>query len=258
MFPDAIKGFILLGCIFIPLEMGFALHKQTLFRAGWLTDATYFLIGHFVGRLAGAASLFVALSWLYQIINTELQNRIAQQPILLQLIEVILIADIGYYIAHRLLHEVPFLWRFHAIHHSIEYLDWLATVRVHPGDQVFTKLFQMVPVYLLGFSAKTLGIYALFSAAIAFYIHANIRLRSGCLKWLIATPEFHHWHHAKVPHIGNTNFAAQCPLVDLCFGTLYLPSRKMPEKYGISEPVPGGYVAQLFYPFKGRSLKNAK
>ncbi|NES98371.1 MAG: sterol desaturase family protein [Desertifilum sp. SIO1I2] len=209
------------------------------------------MIGHFVGRLAGGLSLFFVLSGLHHLVSSDLQNYIAQQPLFLQLTEAILVADFSYYIAHRLLHEVPFLWRFHAVHHSIEYLDWLATVRVHPADQIFTKLCQMIPIYWMGFSTQTLGIYALFSAAIAFYIHANIRLRVGSLKWLLATPEFHHWHHAKVPEVGNKNFAAQCPLFDLILGTLYLPRREMPQKYGIPEQVPLGYLAQLLYPFKG-------
>ncbi|NJO19724.1 MAG: sterol desaturase family protein [Spirulinaceae cyanobacterium RM2_2_10] len=159
-----------------------------------------------------------------------------------------LFAELGYYWAHWLLHHVPWLWRFHAVHHSSEQLDWLSTVRVHPVDQVFTKTFQLVPIFLLGFSVETLGLYALFSSAIAFFIHANLRWRFGWFNWLLVTPEFHHWHHADEAQAHNKNLAAQCSLVDRLFGSFYLPRRR-PRLYGIPESVPQAYWQQLIYPF---------
>ncbi len=257
MFPEIIKGFIVLFFIFVPLERVFSLHKQKIFRSGWGTDITYFFIGHFVGRAGMAISVLITFSVLSQLINPALQSRVATQSVCLQFLEAVIIADMGYYIAHKLLHTVPWLWKFHAVHHSVEYMDWLATMRVHPFDQIFTKTFQMIPLYLLGFSEVTFGIYAIFSSVIAFLIHANFRLKFRVLKWVIATPEFHHWHHSKIPRVHNKNFAAQFPLLDLLFGTLYLSTNKIPKQYGISECVPIGYLEQIVYPFK-RSLENAK
>jgi len=251
MFPELVKGFIVLFFIFVPLERVFSLHKQKIFRTGWRTDTGYFFIGHFFGRAGTAVSVFITFSLLDQLINPTLQNRIADQPVWLQFVEAVVIADIGYYLAHKLLHTNPWLWKFHAVHHSIEQMDWLATVRVHPFDQIFTKTGQMIPLYFLGVTPETLGVYALFSAAIAFFIHANFRVKFGVLRWVIATPEFHHWHHSQVPRVHNKNFAAQLPLLDWLFGTLYLPTRKMPHKYGVSELVPAGYLGQMLYPFRG-------
>lgn len=94
-----------------------------------------------------------------------------------------------------------------AIHHSVEYMDWLAAVRVHPLDQIFTKIFQCVPLYLLGFKTEVFAIYFLFSAALAFFIHSNIRLRFPLLKWCFVTPEFHHWHHSTQRDTYQKNFA---------------------------------------------------
>jgi len=248
MVPEVLKGFVLLALIFGPLEQLCGLRHQKLWRSGWATDTFYYFSGYFVGRLGAGLALWLAMHGVAWGIPPTWQSAIAAQPTGLQLIEAVVIADAGYYLAHRLLHTVPLLWRFHAIHHSVEQMDWLATVRVHPLDQIFTKLFQMVPLYALGFSAKTFVSYALFSAAIAFLIHSNLRLRFGPLRWLVATPEFHHWHHSYDPQIKNCNLAAQLPLIDWLFGSLHCPAKARPRTFGISDPVPEGYLGQFFYP----------
>ena len=124
MLPEIVKGFVILACIFIPLERIFSLHKQKIFRLGWATDATYFFTGHFIGR-SGAIVVTVILSLMTNLLNPELQSKVASQPVWLQLAEAVIVSDMAYYIAHRLLHEVPWLWQFHAVHHSIEHMDWL-------------------------------------------------------------------------------------------------------------------------------------
>lgn len=250
MLPEIVKGFIILACIFIPLETIFSLHKQKIFRLGWATDATYFFTGHFIGRF-GAIVVTVTLSLMTNFINPELQSKVASQPVWLQFAEAIIVSDLAYYIAHRLLHEVPWLWQFHAVHHSIEHMDWLAAVRVHPCEQLFTQICKIMPLVWLGFAKETFVVYALYSAAIAFLIHANITLRFGVLKWFVATPQFHRWHHSKIPKINNKNFAVQLPLLDLLFGTLYMPAGKRPRKYGVSDRLPASYLGQLLYPFLG-------
>jgi len=257
MIPEFIKVFILLVLIFVPLERLLALHKQPIFRAGWRTDATYFFIGYFISRLGVVISVFITFSLGSEVINPVLQGKIAAQPIGFQFFEAVVIADLGYYFAHKLLHTNSWLWRFHAVHHSIEQMDWLATVRVHPCDQIFTKVCQMIPLLWLGFTREVLGGYFIFSAAVAFLIHANLRVKFGWLRWVVATPEFHHWHHSEVPRVYNKNFAAQLPLLDWLFGTLYMPVREMPREYGISDVVPVGYVEQMIYPFK-RGGKNER
>ncbi len=250
MIADVIKGFIVLFIVFVPLERLFPLHQQKTFRHEWLTDATYYLTGFFIGRVGTAVCIALALLLAGGNANSELQRWVSSQPIACQFIAAVVIADVGYYWAHRLLHTVPWLWQFHAIHHSIEEMDWLAAVRVHPVDQIFTKVLQMVPLYWLGFSVQTFGLFALFSAAIAFYVHANTRLKAGYFRWLVATPEFHHWHHANQPGVRNKNLSAQLPLMDFLFGTLYMPSGQHPIRYGIPYRIPSGYFKQLITPFQ--------
>ncbi|TIU26733.1 MAG: sterol desaturase family protein, partial [Mesorhizobium sp.] len=148
-------------------------------------------------------------------------SAVSSQPLWLQLIEIIVIADVGLYWAHRAFHAVPFLWRFHAIHHSIEELDWLAGHRIHPVDQILTKSVSLVPVFLLGFSNSAIALFALIFQAHALLLHANVRLNIGPIRWLIASPQFHHWHHANERAAYDKNFAAQLSFIDKLFGTMY-------------------------------------
>ena len=165
---------------------------------------------------------------------------------------VLLVADLVQYWTHRAYHEIPFLWRFHAVHHSSEHLDWVAASRLHPLDQTFIRVCGILPVYLLGFSKETFGALIAFEGLLAIFIHANVRWRFGWLEWLIATPAFHHWHHANENHeTSNKNFSGLLPWVDWIFGTFYLP-KKYPAKYGINEKMPDDYLGQMARPFKPR------
>lgn len=250
---EVIKGFFILCLILIPIEMIFPLHQQKTLRKGWGTDVIYFFFGHFIGK-AGLAFCAVLIAYLLKgLINPELQRLVTSQPVGLQLLEAILIADIGYYTAHRLAHTIPWLWKFHAVHHSIETMDWLAAIRVHPFDQIFTKTFQLIPLYLLGFSKEIFAFFFLFGAFEAFFIHSNLRFRYGWLRWIISTPQFHHWHHSADTRAFDKNFAAQLPILDLIFGTLYMPGGKLPDSYGIVDPVPSQFIGQMIYPFRRKA-----
>src|SRR5262249_24387207 len=147
------------------------------------------------------------------------------QPIWLQAIEVVVIADAGFYLAHRAFHAIPVLWKFHSIHHSIEEMDWLAAHRVHPVDQILTISASLLPVYALGFSPTALAIYAITYKWQSMLIHSNTRLGFGPLKWIFASPQFHHWHHANERQAHDKNFAAQLVLIDCLAGTLFMPNR---------------------------------
>ncbi|MBF2029016.1 MAG: sterol desaturase family protein [Oscillatoriales cyanobacterium C42_A2020_001] len=258
MIADVIKGFIILFVVFVPLERLFPLHQQKTFRREWATDATYYLTGFFIGRAGTVICIALAVLLADGTANSELQKWVSSQPIAWQFVEAMVIADVGYYLGHRLMHTVPWLWQFHTIHHSIEEMDWLAAVRVHPVDQLFTKLLQMIPLYWLGFSAQTFALFVLFSAAIAFCIHANTHLTLGPFKWVVATPEFHHWHHANQPGVRNKNLAAQLPLMDFLFGTLYMPPGQRPIRYGIPYSIPTNYFKQLMVPFERLATRHRR
>lgn len=106
--------------------------------------------------VVGAAMLLAQ-----RFVPEALTAAVQSQPVWLQAIEALLIADIGFYLAHRAFHAVPFLWRLHAIHHSIEEMDRLAAHRVQPVDQILTKSASFLPLFALGFSAEAVLIYVL-------------------------------------------------------------------------------------------------
>src|SRR3954464_11208500 len=152
MLMEWLKGFALMALIFISLERVLALHpEQKIFRRGWLNDLVYQVVnGHIIGVSLGLVVVVVILiaGWL---VPASFQAAVAAQPYWLQLIEIIVVADLRFYLAHLTFHAVPALWKFHAVHHSIEELDWLAAARVHPADQIITKGCSLLPVFSLGF-----------------------------------------------------------------------------------------------------------
>jgi sterol desaturase/sphingolipid hydroxylase (fatty acid hydroxylase superfamily) len=244
-------GFLVLFLVFVPLERLFALRKQKIFRRHFGRDLLHFLVNKLLIQLGLFLVLGLLVRLLERLVSAEFQARVAAQPGWVQLLEAVLIADLGGYLGHRLNHRIPWLWRFHAIHHSIEEMDWLAAARLHPVDQIVTRTLAIVPLYLLGFSKETFGAYLGLATLWAIFIHANVRFRFGFLKYLFATPEYHHWHHSAEPEARDKNFSGQLPLLDLLFGSFYLPERR-PQHYGIEEPVPAGYLKQLLHPFRPR------
>lgn len=253
--PDVIKGILVLVFVFLPIEKALAVHHQKLFREGWFTDLCYYFSGYFIGH--GTTKLLIVFVLLGQGSILIVSKFVSQQSLFLQVTFAIFIGDLCFYFAHRLLHTVPWLWQFHAIHHSSTHIDWLATVRVHPFEQILTKSCQMIPLYWLGFSTEALAIYAIFSSAIAFFIHANIRVRFPVLKWIIATPEFHRWHHDRYPQKYAQNLAVQLPILDYIFGTLHMPEHEQPKLYGTKLNTTTNYFNHLIYPFKNWINKNA-
>jgi sterol desaturase/sphingolipid hydroxylase (fatty acid hydroxylase superfamily) len=259
-----LKDFLIACLVFMPLERLLAMHpEQRIFRRDWRNDLICLFLNGFLIKLG----LVILIVWIVAaaglLVPASVQAVLAGQPYWLQIAEMILIGDIGFYSAHRAFHTIPWLWRFHQIHHSIEELDWLAAARVHPVDQILTKGASLLPIFALGFSEIAIGMYLLLYYWQSFLIHANLRIRFGPLRWLLASPEFHHWHHSNHREARNKNFAGQLPVLDLLLGTLHMPRGKMPERYGIDEPVPRTYLSQLLYPFQiatkgGREVRDAE
>jgi len=227
-----------------------------MFRKAIVTDVAYYFLSSLIpGFLLGAP--IALLAWLvHHAIPVAFTSAVRAWPTWLQIAVGFVVGDIGAYWGHRWTHEIPFLWRFHAIHHSAEHVDFMVSTRAHPVDMVFTHFCGLIPLYVLGLAAPSGGaslvaiLFLLLGTVWGFFIHANVRWRFGPLERLISTPAFHHWHHTNDgPAYVNKNYATFLPWVDRLFGTLYLPKDRQPAHYGIDEPLPANFLGQLVGPF---------
>jgi len=245
-------SFVFLIVVFRPLEVLFpAKPGQKFFRPAWLTDLCFFLGQYLLwnGLVLWALSHFS--HWVQGVVPSGIRSAIASQPWWLQVLEVIVMSDFLVYWAHRLQHRVGFLWRFHAVHHSAEHLDWLAAHREHPLDTIYTVGLINLPAIMLGFPLESIAGFIAFRGIWAIYIHSNVRLRLGPLRMLIGSPELHHWHHDRDRDAGN--YANLSPLMDILFGTYRCPDHE-PEHFGLREPGPRTYLGYMIQPLLPRWL----
>jgi sterol desaturase/sphingolipid hydroxylase (fatty acid hydroxylase superfamily) len=162
---------------------------------------------------------------------------------------VLLLQDIILYWAHRAFHTNPG-WRFHAIHHSPQVLDWSAASRFHLVNDLLCFVLADVVVLLMGFSPAALLLLAPFNTVYGSMVHANLNWTFGPLRYFFASPVFHRWHHT-IDNGMDRNFASTFPFLDLLFGTFYMPLGKLPEHFGNGEPdFPESFWGQLLHPFR--------
>ncbi|MFQ6403811.1 sterol desaturase family protein [Methylophilus sp. 'Pure River'] len=248
-----VLNILLTGFLFIPLEKLFGrLTQQPLFRDEWREDLFYFLISSVFVQTLTLFTLAPSMTILHYTGDwASMRQVIASQPLWLQVLEIMFLTDFVQYWFHRAFHQVPFLWGFHAVHHSAKKMDWLAGSRMHIVEIIGLRSMTVVPMYVLGFAEGALHLYILLVYLNATFVHANVRFNVEWLKPLIVTPRFHHWHHGIEKEAIDVNFAIHFPLFDKLFGTYYMPKNQWPSGYGIGgHPVPNGYWKQLMYPFK--------
>jgi sterol desaturase/sphingolipid hydroxylase (fatty acid hydroxylase superfamily) len=248
---NAVFGLVILGIVFFPLEKLWPAHRgQRFFRPGFRTDLAHFVFTSAlttVGLVLAAVPVVVAI----QVFTPDVvRDAVATQPELLQFLEALMIVELVGYWSHRLMHQVPALWRLHRVHHSSERMDWLAAAHLHPFDGSLGRLLAVVPLAYLGFTAATFGGAILLLQLHAIFQHSNFRVRFGPLRKVVSSPQFHHWHHTNDPHARNRNFSGLFPWIDALFGTLHLPDREWPATYGVDDPIPSGYFRQLASPFR--------
>jgi sterol desaturase/sphingolipid hydroxylase (fatty acid hydroxylase superfamily) len=244
---------LLTGLVFIPFESFFPHRvKQGIFRYEWREDLFYYFVSSMMVQLLTwlslmpAHTLFAITSW------SNFRAWVAALPFVVQLLAIMALTDFVQYWVHRMFHRVPFLWRFHAVHHSAQCMDWMAGARMHFLEILVLRGTTVIPMIVLGFDQSAVNAYLLIVYLYATFVHSNLGIRFGFLEKFLVTPRFHHWHHGIEKEAIDVNFSVHFPLYDILFGTHHMPeNQRWPEGYGIkNHPVPKGYWRQFLYPFQ--------
>lgn len=262
-------AFAALAAGFIAVERLWpAVAGQRLLRSGWRTDAIYWLFTPIVSKNLTRLGIGVMLAALLLTSGTKVNREnmeaaiagrdtwFSTWPLWVQALSVLVLSDFTAYWLHRAFHK-GWLWRVHAVHHSSRELDWLAAVRLHPLNEIITRSVQVLPFYFLGFSPLVLAGVAPFLSIYAILLHANVSWSFGPLRYVIASPRFHRWHHTSEEEGLDKNFAGLLPIWDLAFGTWYMPQDKQPQKFGIvNDDMPHGLWGQMTYPFHSVAFRH--
>ncbi|WP_407946217.1 sterol desaturase family protein [Paraburkholderia nemoris] len=240
--------------VFVLLEKLFPLYrKQPVFREDWQTDMVHFAFNHFIVGLVLLMVNFLVHRVFGWLVNAGFQQAVQHIWFVPQLLLCMLVADLMEYATHRAYHEVPFLWRFHAVHHSVRTMDWLAGSRQHILELVCTRVCVLGPLFVLGFDQAVLDTYIIIVGFQAVFNHANVHLPWGPLKYVLVTPDFHHWHHSSEDEAIDRNYAAHFAFIDDLFGTAVKSSKQFPQEYGVvGDYVPDGFIRQQRFPFRRR------
>ncbi len=158
----------------------------------------------------------------------------SELPGVVQVFLFLLIKDFFRYWFHRALHEIPFLWRFHATHHSVKRLYWFNGIRSHPMEVVGQAFFYVIPFALLQPSAEIVLVAILMQFAIGTFQHANIDLKLGFWEYIFSIGDNHRYHHYPNKEVGDSNYGGEFIVWDILFGTFHkVPGKRPHDKIGI-------------------------
>lgn len=238
--------------VFTSLEKLFPKHRdQPVFRDEWNLDFFYFCINHLLISVLLLIGNYLTSKFQWAV-SADLQATVQSFPILVQFLFALLIADFILYAEHRAFHEVPRLWPFHAVHHSVESMDWMAGSRSHIVATIIERSLVMMVLYLIGVDKTALDIYVTFAALQAIVIHCNMDIPWGPLGKIFVTTQYHHWHHSSEEPAIDTNYAAHLTIFDRLFKTYHMPGEHWPAEYGTTKRLPRTYLKQLWYPFRAQ------
>jgi sterol desaturase/sphingolipid hydroxylase (fatty acid hydroxylase superfamily) len=223
-----------------------------------VTDILYWFLIPLMARFVRIGLMVMGAAMLFNIHGTQALiefyddgfGPLAVMPLWAQAITFLVVSDFLTYWTHRAFHRVE-LWKYHAIHHSSEDLDWISAARFHPVNIFLGTVLVDVALLLAGISPNVMLWVGPFTTATSAMVHANLNWTFGPFKYVLASPVFHRWHHTAADRGGSSNFAGTFPIWDLIFGTFYMPANEMPDAYGVEDQhFPAGFVAQMAYPFR--------
>lgn len=223
-------------------------------RGGWSdvkSDLAYLVVVQaLLPRVLGFLAALTLVRWIDARAWAVAELWPGHLPLGVQVVLVVLGADLLRYGLHVLSHHHPLLWRLHAVHHSPEKLYWLNVGRFHPFEKAIQFTADALPFIVLGVGEPVLAIYFVFFAINGFFQHSNCSVRLGPLNYIVSGPELHRWHHSRLAAESDTNFGNNLIIWDLLFGTRFLPADREVGPLGLrNEAYPLNFMAQLTSPF---------
>ena len=251
---------IVLALVFTVLNHFWACNPGTRWwsRRELVTDIVYWFFVPLFGRVMRIGLLVLGAGVVFNIHDADEliafydngHGPLSELPLWAQALLFLVLSDFMLYWLHRLFHGGG-LWKYHAVHHSSEELDWISAARFHPVNIFLGSVATDVVLLLAGISPNVLVFLGPFTVAHSAFVHANLNWTLGPFKYVLATPVFHRWHHTGLEEGGNTNFAGTFPLWDLLFGTFRMPEGRLPGTYGKDEAaMPSEIGGQLAFPFR--------
>ncbi|MGE0564369.1 MAG: sterol desaturase family protein [Pseudolabrys sp.] len=223
-----------------------------------VTDVLYWFLIPVMARFVRIGLMVLGAAYLYGIHGVDALmafyedgfGPLATLPLWAQALVFLIASDFLLYWFHRLYHG-HHMWKYHAVHHSSQELDWISAARFHPVNILFGTVIVDVALLLAGISPNVMLWVGPFTIAHSALVHANLNWTFGPLKYVLASPVFHRWHHTAADRGGSKNFAGTFPVLDLMFGTFFMPKNELPDAYGIDDKAfPDGFGAQMLYPFR--------
>jgi len=223
-----------------------------------VTDVCYWFLIPLGARFVRIGLLVLGAALVFNIHGTQPlidfygngHGPLSELPLGLQAVIFLVASDFLLYWIHRGFHGAK-LWKYHAVHHSSEELDWISAARFHPVNLFLGAVGVDVALLLAGISPNVMVWVGPFITAHSALVHANLNWTFGPFKYLLASPVFHRWHHTALERGGSSNFAGTFPIWDVLFGTFYMPESELPDAYGIADKsFPESFGAQMLYPFQ--------
>jgi sterol desaturase/sphingolipid hydroxylase (fatty acid hydroxylase superfamily) len=223
-----------------------------------MTDVLYWFLIPLMARFVRIGLLVIGAGLVFNIHGTDAlmafyedgHGPLSHLPLWGQVFFFLVASDIMTYWIHRGFHRGG-LWKYHAVHHSSEELEWISAARFHPVNIFLGTVVADVTLLLAGISPNVMLWVGPFTIAHSAFVHANLNWTLGPFKYVIASPVFHRWHHTAADRGGSSNFASTFPILDWLFGTFYMPENEMPDAYGIDDHgFPEGFGSQILYPFR--------